>query len=74
VVPEDEMVAALIDEAEKLVKEGVDARLAAAEAGAAEAAQADRDALLDAQGADANDSETRVELIRKTVEGDEATS
>jgi (E)-4-hydroxy-3-methylbut-2-enyl-diphosphate synthase len=68
VVPEDEMVSALIDEAEKLVKEGAAARLAAADAGAAEAAQADRDALLDIQGADANDSETRVELVRRKAE------
>jgi (E)-4-hydroxy-3-methylbut-2-enyl-diphosphate synthase len=70
VVPEDEMVTALIDEAEKLVKEGFEARLAAAEAGAAEAAQADRDALIDAQGLDVNDSETKVELIKKRVEGE----
>jgi (E)-4-hydroxy-3-methylbut-2-enyl-diphosphate synthase len=54
VVPEDEMVAALIDEAEKLVKEGAEARLAAADAGAAEAAEADRRALLDVQGLYAN--------------------
>ena len=65
VVPEEEMVDALVDEAERLVKEGVDARLAAAEAGAAEAAEADRLALLDAQGTDANASEARVELVRK---------
>src|SRR5436190_3824117 len=49
VVPEDEMVAALVDEAEKLVKEGVAARLAAADSGAAAAAAADRLALLDAR-------------------------
>jgi (E)-4-hydroxy-3-methylbut-2-enyl-diphosphate synthase len=65
VVPEDEMVEALIDEAEKLVAEGVEARLAAADAGAAAAAEADRLALLDDKGADANASEARVELIRK---------
>jgi (E)-4-hydroxy-3-methylbut-2-enyl-diphosphate synthase len=65
VVPEDEMVEALIDEAEKLVKEGVEARLAAADSGAAAEAEADRLALLDDKGADANDSEQRVELIRK---------
>jgi (E)-4-hydroxy-3-methylbut-2-enyl-diphosphate synthase len=74
VVPEEEMVTALIDEAEKLVKEGVEARLAAAESGAAEAAEADRRALLDVQGEDANNSEARVELIKKRVEGDPATS
>jgi (E)-4-hydroxy-3-methylbut-2-enyl-diphosphate synthase len=65
VVPEDEMVEALIDEAEKLVAEGVEARLAAADAGAAAEAEADRLALLDDKGADANASEARVELIRK---------
>jgi (E)-4-hydroxy-3-methylbut-2-enyl-diphosphate synthase len=68
VVPEDEMVEALIDEAEKLVKEGVDARLAAADSGAAAEAEADRLALLDDQGLDANASEARVELVRKRAE------
>jgi (E)-4-hydroxy-3-methylbut-2-enyl-diphosphate synthase len=68
VVPEEEMVTALIDEAEKLVKEGVEARLAAAESGAAEAAEADRRALLDVQGADANNSEAKVELVRRRAE------
>jgi (E)-4-hydroxy-3-methylbut-2-enyl-diphosphate synthase len=65
VVPEDEMVEALVTEAEKLVTEGVEARLAAADAGAEAAAEADRRELLDAKGADANASETKVELIRK---------
>jgi (E)-4-hydroxy-3-methylbut-2-enyl-diphosphate synthase len=65
VVPEDEMVAALVDEAEKLVKEGFAARLAAADANAAVEAEADRRALLDTKGADANHSEARVELIDK---------
>ena len=65
VVPEDEMVEALIDEAEKLVKEGFEARLAAADSGAAAEAEADRMALLDDKGLDANASEAKVELIRK---------
>jgi (E)-4-hydroxy-3-methylbut-2-enyl-diphosphate synthase len=65
VVPEDEMVEALVAEAEKLVAEGVEARLAAADSGAEAEAEADRRALIDVQGADANASETRVELIRK---------
>jgi (E)-4-hydroxy-3-methylbut-2-enyl-diphosphate synthase len=69
VVPEDEMVEALVDEAEKLVKEGVEARLAAADRGAAAEAEADRLALLDEKGADANASEAKVELIRKRVDG-----
>ena len=65
VVPEDEMVDALVAEAEKLVAEGVEARLAAADSGAEAEAEADRRALLDAKGEDANASETKVELIRK---------
>jgi (E)-4-hydroxy-3-methylbut-2-enyl-diphosphate synthase len=73
VVPEDEMVEALVAEAEKLVTEGVEARLAAADAGAEAEAEADRRALLDAKGDDANASETKVELIRKKYgEGHEA--
>ena len=71
VVPEDEMVEALVAEAERLVAEGVEARLAAADAGAEAEAEADRRELLDAKGADANASETKVDLIRKRF-GDEA--
>ncbi len=65
VVPEDEMVEALVAEAEKLVAEGVEARLAAADSGAEAEAEADRRALIDAKGEDANASETKVDLIRK---------
>jgi (E)-4-hydroxy-3-methylbut-2-enyl-diphosphate synthase len=73
VVPEDEMVEALVAEAEKLVTEGVEARLAAADVGAEAEAEADRRALLEAKGDDANASETKVELIRKKYgEGHEA--
>ena len=43
--------------------EGVEARLAAADTGAAGEAEADRRALLDEKGADANASEAQVELI-----------
>jgi (E)-4-hydroxy-3-methylbut-2-enyl-diphosphate synthase len=68
VVPEDEMVAALVDEAERLVAEGVEARLAAADAGAEAEAEADRRALLDEQGDDANASAQRVELINKRLQ------
>ncbi len=71
VVPEDQMVEALVAEAERLVAEGVEARLAAADAGAEAEAEADRRELLDAKGEDANASETRVDLIRKRF-GDEA--
>jgi (E)-4-hydroxy-3-methylbut-2-enyl-diphosphate synthase len=65
VVPEDEMVSALVEEAEKLVKEGAAARLAAADKDAAGEAEKDRRELLDLQGLDANHSEARVELIDK---------
>src|ERR1700704_3432877 len=56
VVPEDGMVEALVAEAEKLVAEGVEARLAAADAGAEAEAEADRRALIDSQGDDVNAS------------------
>jgi (E)-4-hydroxy-3-methylbut-2-enyl-diphosphate synthase len=67
VVPEDEMVSALVEEAEKLVKEGFTARLAAADSSAEAEAEADRAALLDLQGSDANQSEARVDLIEKRL-------
>ena len=65
VVPEDEMVDALVAEAEALVRDGIDARLAAADAGAEAEAEADRRALLDAKGDDPNAVEEKVSLIRK---------
>ena len=58
VVPEAEMVEALLDEARKLVEEGVDSRLAHAEANAAEIAAATREQLIEIQG-DANRSADR---------------
>jgi (E)-4-hydroxy-3-methylbut-2-enyl-diphosphate synthase len=67
VVPEDEMVEALVAEAEKLVTEGVQARLAAADAGAELEAEEDRKALFEAQGDDVNHSAQRIEMIRKTI-------
>ena len=70
VVPEDEMVQALLDEARLLVEEGVEARLAAADAGAAVEAERDRHQLLAVQGGDANASQERVDLIRKVTGSD----
>ena len=67
VVPEAEMVHALLEEAERLVAEGVEARLAAADAGAADEAERDRQELLAVQGDDPNASEQRVELIHKDL-------
>ena len=67
VVPEDEMVQALVAEAEALVKEGLEARLAKADSGAAAEAEADRAALLEQKGDDPNAVEQRVELIKKDL-------
>lgn len=58
VVPENEMVEALLDEARKLVAEGVEARMAAADDLAAELAAQDRQVLIDIQG-DANRAAAR---------------
>jgi (E)-4-hydroxy-3-methylbut-2-enyl-diphosphate synthase len=65
VVPEDEMVDALVAWGDRVASEGVEAALAEADAGAKAAADADRAALLVEQGTDANASESKVELIRK---------
>jgi len=67
VVPEDEMVEALVAEAEALVKEGLEARLAKADSGAAAEAEADRAALLEQKGDDPNAVEQRVDLIKKDL-------
>jgi (E)-4-hydroxy-3-methylbut-2-enyl-diphosphate synthase len=69
VVPEAQMVAALVEEAERLVAEGVDARLAAADEGAAEEAERTRRELLAVQGDDPNAVEQTVELIHKELGG-----
>ena len=50
VVPESEMVEALLDEAKKLVEEGVESRLAHADANAEELAAATRRQLIEIQG------------------------
>ena len=70
VVPEAEMVDALVTEAERIVAEGLDARLEAADAGAEAEAAADRIALLGEKGEDANGSEEVVVQIRSRLERD----
>ena len=67
VVKEDEMVEALVDEAKKIVAEGVEARLAARDHSAE--AEADRAMLLDDRGADVNHASERIEKIRRRAEG-----
>ena len=68
VVPEDEMVEALVEEAKKIIAEGVEARLLARDKSAEAEAEADRAALLDDRGADANNAQLRIEKIRRRVE------
>ena len=68
VVPEADMVSALVDEAEKIVAEGIEARLAAADENAAEITAAAREELLQIQGFDVNHSEDRVAKIREIAD------
>ncbi len=58
VVPEEDMVEALLDEAQKLVDEGLEARLANAEENAEEIAAAERRQLVEIRG-DANETSER---------------
>jgi (E)-4-hydroxy-3-methylbut-2-enyl-diphosphate synthase len=69
VVPEAEMVEALLDEAQKLVDEGVESRLAHAEANAEEIAAATRQQLIEIQG-DANRSVDRRERVAEIAQAD----
>jgi (E)-4-hydroxy-3-methylbut-2-enyl-diphosphate synthase len=67
VVPEDQMVDALVEWAEVIHEHGVEAALERAKAtrnAARQAAEADRSALLDAKGTDANQSEVLIQNIR----------
>ena len=68
VVPEDEMVEALVEEAQKIAKEGIEARLAARDESAEAEAAADRAELLDVKGADANNATQIIERIRRRDE------
>lgn len=70
VVPEDQMVSALVEWAELVAADGVEAALARADKGAAAEADADRRLLLNDQGDDANHNAERIELIKKRVEAD----
>jgi (E)-4-hydroxy-3-methylbut-2-enyl-diphosphate synthase len=71
VVPEDEMVGALLDEARRLVDEGVEARLAAADVTAADLAEEARIELIEYQG-DANRSAERRAAVADIATGEEA--
>ena len=65
VVPEDQMVASLVEWAQKIASDGVEGALAAADKSAEAEAEAERAALLEVQGDDANHSDAIVEMIRK---------
>jgi (E)-4-hydroxy-3-methylbut-2-enyl-diphosphate synthase len=68
VVPEDEMVDALVEWAERIHTDGVEAALARVDFEKAQReAEADRTALLEMQGDDANDTAQLVELVRKSA-------
>src|SRR3990172_2799066 len=66
VVPEAEMVGALLEEARRLVKEGVEARLAGADTDAARQAEETRRQLVEIQG-DANDAAGRRRRVAETA-------
>ena len=68
VVPEDEMVDALVEWAEFINEHGIEAAIEKADTAKAEREAAkDRSALLEAQGDDANQSNEKIVEIRKTV-------
>jgi (E)-4-hydroxy-3-methylbut-2-enyl-diphosphate synthase len=70
VVPESEMVEALVDWAEFIHEHGVAAALARVDTEKARReAERDRSRLLDEKGADANRAGERIELIRKRTGG-----
>jgi (E)-4-hydroxy-3-methylbut-2-enyl-diphosphate synthase len=69
VVPEDEMVDALVEWAEFIHEHGADAAIARADTARAEREAAkDRSQLLEDKGADANHSEERIVEIRRTIQ------
>ncbi len=68
VVPEAQMVDALVDEGERIMAEGIEARLAAADENAEAEAERTREQLLQIQGTDANQSEEKIEKIREIAE------
>jgi (E)-4-hydroxy-3-methylbut-2-enyl-diphosphate synthase len=69
VVPEAEMVAALVAEAEAIMADGFDAVLARADANAEAITAAARDELLQIQGLDANRDAERIDKVRSIDAG-----
>ncbi len=71
VVPEDEMVEALVKEARLLVEEGAEARIAAADVDAAAIAAQDREVLLEIQG-DVNNAVARRAAVAKAAQSNDS--
>ena len=67
VVPENEMVSALVAMAKEIATTSIDTVLSNADEGAAAEAEKDRRLLLGEQGDDVNHSEARIDLIRKAT-------
>ena len=65
VVPEADMVEALVATAKQIMEDGVDAVIASADAGAAAEAEAVRVELITSQGVDANHDAEKIERIRE---------
>ena len=74
VVPENEMVDALVEWAQKISSDGIEAALADADDGAAAEAESDRRALIEVQGEDVNNTEQVIEHIRRDVLGVESSN
>jgi (E)-4-hydroxy-3-methylbut-2-enyl-diphosphate synthase len=72
VVPEADMVAALVAEAEAIMADGVDAVLARADKNAAAISAAAREELIQIQGRDANHDAERIERVREVTERERA--
>jgi len=68
VVPEAEMVTALVEAAERINAEGIDAVLADRDVDAERIAAETRDELLQIQGTDANHSAEKIAKIRQLAD------
>lgn len=61
------MVEALVAEAQAIMEEGIEARIAKAEVGAQAESEAVREELLQIQGVDANKSSIKIDKIENLV-------
>jgi (E)-4-hydroxy-3-methylbut-2-enyl-diphosphate synthase len=68
VVQEKDMVGAVLEEADNIVRDGIEARLSAADANAEKEAEEDRRALFEEKGSDVNHSDEVIQKIRKKLD------